>query len=93
MPNHVENILKIKGTKEEIKEVKDFLKGKYNDETERNIDFNNITPMPKWVYRGDLSSREMEKYGKKIVGMDGAIKIGEPNGMHMKANTKIQKTR
>lgn len=65
MPNHVENILKIKGTKEEIKEVKDFLKGKWNDGTERNIDFNNITPMPKWVYRRDLSSREEEKYGRE----------------------------
>lgn len=63
MPNHVENILKIKGSKEEIKKVKDSLKGKWNDGTDRNIDFNNITPMPKWVYKGDLSRKEREKYG------------------------------
>lgn len=65
MPNHVENRLTIKGTEEQIKEIKDFLKGKYNDGTECNIDFNNITPMPKWVFNENLTSKDEEKYGKE----------------------------
>lgn len=65
MPNHVENRLKIIGNKEQIKQVKNFLKGKWNDGTERNIDFNNITPMPKWVFQEDLSRADEEKYGKE----------------------------
>lgn len=74
MPNHVENRLKIIGNENQIKEVKDFLKGKYDDGTDHNIDFNKITPMPKWVYNKDLSSKDEEKYGKENCWLEWCIK-------------------
>lgn len=74
MPNHVENRLRILGNKEQIKKVKDFLKRKWNDGTERNIDFNNITPMPKWIFSENLSSKDEEKYGKENCWLDWSIK-------------------
>ena len=60
MPNYIKNRLTINGTKEEIKEVKEFLQG-----VNGVIDFNKITPTPKWVYQGDISFVEEEKYGKE----------------------------
>lgn len=74
MPNHVENRLIIKGSKEQIEEVKDFLKGKYNDGTDHNIDFNKITPMPKWVFNENLSSKDEKKYGKENCWLEWSIK-------------------
>lgn len=74
MPNHVENRLKIIGNIEQIKEVKEFLKGKYNDGTDHNIDFNKITPMPKWVYNKNLSYQDEEKYGKENCWLDWSIR-------------------
>ena len=48
MPNHITNKLKVVGTVEQVKEALDFIK---NDELGfGSIDFNKITPMPKWVY-------------------------------------------
>ncbi|ANY71675.1 hypothetical protein BBD41_03245 [Paenibacillus ihbetae] len=48
MPNHVTNKVKIIGTTEQVNEVLEFIK---NDELGiGTIDFNKITPMPKWVY-------------------------------------------
>lgn len=61
MPNYVVNKLKITGRKEEILEALNFIKA---DEG-FCIDFNKITPMPKWVYHGDLGRKEEEKYGKE----------------------------
>ena len=58
MPNHIRNRLTINGTKEEIREVKEFLQG-----VNRAIDFNKITPTPKWVFQGNISFVEEEKYG------------------------------
>lgn len=58
MSNDVKNRLTINGTKEEIREVKEFLKSE-----DRAIDFNKITPTPKWVFQGNVSFREEEKYG------------------------------
>jgi hypothetical protein len=66
MPDYVENKLIINGDEEKIKEVVDFLKSK--DELTGEdiaIDFNKITPMPKWVYNKSLSSKTEEKYGKE----------------------------
>lgn len=74
MPNHVENRLKIIGDKEKILKVKDFLKSKWNDGTERNIDFNKITQMPKWVFHNDLRSKDEEKYGKENCWLDWSLK-------------------
>lgn len=65
MPNHVENKLKIIGDIEQIQKVKNFLKGKWDDGTDKNIDFNNITPMPKWIFNKNLREADEEKYGKE----------------------------
>lgn len=70
MPNYIKNRLIIKGTKEQIEEVKNFLKPKEptlwdNQEESVAMDFNNITPMPKWVYDGVLGIKEEKKYGKE----------------------------
>ena len=70
MPNYIKNRLVIKGTNEQIEEVKEFLKPKekHNGENQEKsvaMDFNNITPMPKWVYQGNLGSAEELKYGKE----------------------------
>jgi hypothetical protein len=48
MPNHITNKLKVAGTADQVKEVFEFIK---NDEFGiGSIDFNKITPMPKWVF-------------------------------------------
>ncbi|KEO80867.1 hypothetical protein [Tumebacillus flagellatus] len=63
MPNHVTNRLTIIGTEEQVAEVKKFLA--YGGEI-GTIDFNAITPMPKWVFNGNtLSGVEEEKYGEE----------------------------
>jgi hypothetical protein len=70
MPNYIKNRLVINGTNEQIEEVKNFLRPKEptqwkNQEESVAMDFNNITPMPKWVYQGDLGRIKEEKYGKE----------------------------
>lgn len=48
MPNHITNKVKFIGTTEQVNDVLDYIK---NDELGvGTIDFNKITPMPKWVY-------------------------------------------
>ena len=73
MPNYIRNRLVIKGTNEQIEEVKEFLKPK-EKESEGVIDFNNITPMPKWVFEGNLGKKEEEKYGKENCWYEWSIK-------------------
>lgn len=73
MPNHIANKLIINGTEEQIKKVMDFLKSE-----EGVIDFNNITPMPKWVYGSSpdilgISSNDMELYGRENTSIGWAI--------------------
>lgn len=50
MPNHVTNRLRINGTPEQVKEVRDAISGVWENErdkdTPRPIDFNKILPMP-----------------------------------------------
>lgn len=70
MANYIKNRLIINGTNEQVQEVKDFLKPKKpthweNQEESTEMDFDNITPMPKWVYGGDLTRNEEQKYGKE----------------------------
>lgn len=66
MPNHVENFLYVIAPNEEKeKEIFDFLKG--NNKTggeDVYIDFNNITPAPPWIYKGNLGSKERAIWGK-----------------------------
>lgn len=48
MPNHISNRLKVIGTPEQVQEVMTYIQG--DNPEEGTIDFNTITPMPKWVY-------------------------------------------
>lgn len=66
MPNNISNKLKIIGTSEQINDVMECIK---NDEVGYGIDFNKITPMPKWVYGNSpdvtgISAEDERKYGK-----------------------------
>ncbi|MFA5299264.1 MAG: hypothetical protein WC389_13830 [Lutibacter sp.] len=73
MPNHITNRLKIVGIENKINKVFDFIKIEEQDATKDyrdklifgigTIDFNKITPMPKWVFRGNLGRAEEQKYG------------------------------
>jgi hypothetical protein len=50
MPNHIKNKLEIIGTSEQVKEVRDFLKGdNYEDGSPCYVDFNKILPIPEVV--------------------------------------------
>lgn len=50
MPNHIKNKLEIIGSEEQIKSVREFLKGEpYEDGDERFVDFNKIIPIPKVI--------------------------------------------
>ena len=72
MPNHITNKLTIKGEKEQVNKVLDFIKIEKDIDKEFNgigtIDFNKITPMPRWVYGSSpdvmgISIKDEEKYG------------------------------
>ena len=58
MPNWTENNVLFVGKKKQLKTLKNMLKSKDND-----FDFNNIVPMPKNIFRGNLGREEEEKYG------------------------------
>lgn len=71
MPNYITNKLKINGNLEDVEEVLDFIKiedGEVNGIG--TIDFNKITPMPKWVYGSSpivhgISKESIDKYGEE----------------------------
>ncbi|UYZ38987.1 hypothetical protein OD350_29305 (plasmid) [Clostridium beijerinckii] len=74
MGNIITNKLLVKGEKEEVNKVLDFIKVEKEDNAECNgrgtIDFNKITPMPKWICGsgydfGGISNKAEEKYGKE----------------------------
>lgn len=75
MPNHITNRLEIIGEKTEVDKVLDFIKveeNNYDNEVHGvgTIDFNKITPMPKWVYGSNpdiigISLEDEKKYGKE----------------------------
>ncbi len=44
MPNHITNRLTIIGTEEQVKQVREAIKGEHEDQF---IDFNKIAPIPK----------------------------------------------
>lgn len=70
MPNYVVNKLKVTGKHEEVTELLNFIKS----DDGFCIDFNKITPMPKWVYSKDLGRKEEEKYGKENCWYGWSIK-------------------
>ncbi|MFZ5753554.1 MAG: hypothetical protein ACOY3J_04890 [Bacillota bacterium] len=72
MPNHITNILTAYGDKEKVRAMFEAIK---NDEIGTgSIDFNKITPMPEYIYRGDLGREEIEKYGAENCWYDWSIK-------------------
>ncbi|MCM3704033.1 hypothetical protein [Paenibacillus macerans] len=77
MPNHITNKVKIIGTEEQVNEVLEFIK---NDELDvGTIDFNKITPMPKWVYGNSpdiygISSKDEMWWGEDNTSLGWARK-------------------
>ena len=59
MPNWTANNVLFVGKEKQLETLKDMLKSDEND-----FDFNNIVPMPKNIFRGNLGREEEEKYGK-----------------------------
>ena len=59
MPNWTANNVLFVGKRKQLETLKDTLKSDEND-----FDFNNIIPMPKNIFRGNLGREEEEKYGK-----------------------------
>lgn len=80
MPNYITNRLKVIGNDEEIKEVLNFIKIEKGEVSGiRTIDFNKITPMPKWVYGSNpnvtgISREDYEKYGEENTCLEWARK-------------------
>lgn len=72
MPNHITNILTAHGDEKKVRAMFEAIK---NDEIGiGSIDFNKIVPMPEHIYRGDLGSEEIEKYGAENCWYDWSIK-------------------
>lgn len=68
MPNWVMNSVSVKGTKKQIKKFKEtHFEGK-------EFNFETIIPMPKTIFRGDLSIEEVKKFGKENCWYDWSIK-------------------
>lgn len=62
MPNHVTNIIELKGDRVEINNLLETIK---NDEIGLgSIDFEKIIPMPDNIYRGELGTKERELYSE-----------------------------
>jgi hypothetical protein len=55
MPNHIVNVLTIHGSKETVQKVRDFIKGVYEDNEPRLIDFNKLIPMPEALQKSKSS--------------------------------------
>ena len=62
MPNHVTNIIELKGDRVEINNLLETIK---SDEIGLgSIDFEKIIPMPDNIYRGDLGTKERKLYSE-----------------------------
>jgi hypothetical protein len=77
MSNHISNKLTIIGTDEEVKEVFEFIK--IDKEGIGTIDFDKITPMPKWVYGSSedvigIRSTDEDKWGAENTSLNWARK-------------------
>ncbi|MFD0713209.1 hypothetical protein [Paenibacillus sp. GCM10027626] len=75
MPDHISNKLRIIGTNEQVKEVMEFIK--YDSEGIGTIDFNKITPMPRWVYGSSpdvmgISLSDEKKWGRENTSLGWA---------------------
>ncbi|SJP64178.1 Uncharacterised protein [Clostridioides difficile] len=63
MPNYITNRLVIKGEEKEINEVLEFIK--VDELGIGSIDFNKITPAPKWLCKRKLGREAIEEYGEE----------------------------
>lgn len=77
MSNDVSNKLRIIGESKDVTEVLEFIKN--DDLGIRTIDFNKITPMPKWVYGSDknikgISNYDIENWGFENTSLDWCVK-------------------
>ncbi|MBY0024529.1 hypothetical protein H7K28_15065 [Paenibacillus polymyxa] len=71
MPNHITNKVKVIGTDEQIQEVFEFIK---NDTLGiGTIDFNKITPMPKWVYGNSPGIVGISFDDEKLWGVENTV--------------------
>lgn len=63
MPNHVTNLVRLKGDTDHIKNLREAIK---NDELGLgSIDFEKVIPMPADIFRGNLGAAERAKYGER----------------------------
>jgi hypothetical protein len=67
MPNHVTNILHINGTPEQVKEVRDSIRGRFlkedgSDDGEQVFDFNKLLPMPESLNCSSGSESRIAQY-------------------------------
>jgi hypothetical protein len=79
MPNHITNRLTIIGTEEQVKQVREAIKG---EREEQFIDFNKIAPIPKELENTQspltiISQKEYDEQEKRIA--DGNISDDEKN--------------
>ena len=64
MPNHVTNILSFSGDEKEIDKLRNAIKGKFDDGSEMQIDFNKIIPRPESL---NITAGSSTDYGIAVV--------------------------
>lgn len=73
MANHIRNFVKFSGDQKQIDDLFESIKG----EEGRILDFNKITPMPRWIYGSQpdvtgIRQEDYEKYGRENTSIDWA---------------------
>ena len=71
MANHWSNIVKFRGNQEQVNALLESIKG----DDGRLVDFNKITPIPRWIYGADpsdtgITKEDKEKYGKENISLN-----------------------
>lgn len=78
MPNHVKNILKLKGSKEDVNSLLESISSKDAETSEKIlIDFNKIIPMPKTIREtesGSITDQAIAVYAYKEKGVDSYLR-------------------
>ncbi len=64
MPNHVKTVIKFIGENKEEVSKNFFEKCVKTEGDETSLDFNEIIPMPDYIFTGNLGTKEREMYGK-----------------------------
>ncbi|MGM1048377.1 MAG: hypothetical protein ACQEXX_19870 [Bacillota bacterium] len=71
MPNYITNKMRVIGTEAQVSEVLEFIK--LDDEGVGTIDFNKITPMPRWVYGNSPNIRGITLDDEKRWGDENTV--------------------